>query len=168
MRAVDNRPADSSPPVNMPEQIPTHFLADDHFNDQRDDRFNDQCDDRIAAPEILHFERASHRIPFPESLYVVGLEIDPDEGQFNAASDRIVASGRDISADGISFRHEEPILHKFVAVGFRGAFGTKMLVVKLAWSQVIGHQDYLSSGGLIVKPRLSPDLKIDWGSMPST
>lgn len=160
MRAVDNRPAGSSPSVNMPDQISTHFLAEDQFNHQ--------CDDRIATPETLHFELASHRIPFPESLYVVGLEFDPDEGQFNAVSDRIVASGRDISADGIAFHHEERILHRFVAVGFREACETKMLVVKLAWSRVIGHRDYLSSGGLIVTPRLSPDLKINWGSMPSS
>lgn len=129
---------------------------------------NDQRGCQTLSPDSLCFSRDTHRVPFSETLHIVGLEIDPDDGQFVVTSDRFVAIGRDISSGGISFRHDGPIPHRFVAVSFREPFGTKTLVVKLSWSRFTGDRRYLSGGGIITKPQLNKEkLNIDRNSLPS-
>lgn len=111
--------------------------------------------------------RRFHRVAFPEPLHVVGLIIDPETGQFRVDSDRMVARGRDISVGGISFRHNEPLPHQFVAVSFRSPFGTKTLVAKLSWCRFAREGYYMSGGRLIDHPRGDIEFDIDWDLFPA-
>lgn len=114
-------------------------------------------------------DRRAHRIAFPETLHVVGLEINPDNGQFVAVTDGITAGGRDISVDGMSFQHDDLVPHRFVSVSFRSPIGTEMLVAKLSWCRFSREGHYVSGGRVIVEPQPQRDLEqtIDWDSRPA-
>jgi hypothetical protein len=109
-------------------------------------------------------DRRAHRVAFPETLHVVGLEINSDNGQFVAVTDVIIAGGRDISVDGISFQHKDPVPHRFVSVSFRSSLGTETLVAKLSWCRFSREGHYVSGGRLIVEPQRNLELSIDWDS----
>lgn len=113
-------------------------------------------------------DRRAHRIAFPETLHVVGLEINPNNGQFVAVADGIIAGGRDISVDGISFQHDDPVPHRFVSVSFRSPLGTETLVAKLSWCRFSREGHYVSGGRLIVEPQCNLEQTIDWDSVPAT
>jgi hypothetical protein len=112
-------------------------------------------------------DRRAHRVAFPEILHVVGLNTNSDTGQFVQVSEPIVASGRDISVDGISIRHEVPLPHRYVAVSYRSPFGTETLVAKLSWCRFEREGRYVSGGRLTVEPQLESELNIDWDSLES-
>jgi hypothetical protein len=101
-------------------------------------------------------DRRAHRVAFPATLHVVCLDMNSDTGQFSPASEAIIGQGRDISVDGISFQHDVPLPHKFVAVSFRSPLGTETLVAKLSWCRFARKDKYVSGGRLIVEPQLTP------------
>lgn len=107
-------------------------------------------------------DRRAHRVAFPEKLQIVGLSTNSDTGQFMRASEAIVASGRDISVDGISFRHEVALPYRYVAVRYRSPFGTETLVAKLSWCRFEREGHYISGGRLTVEPQLDSELDINW------
>ena len=111
-------------------------------------------------------DRRAHRVAFPETLHVVGLAMDPDSGQFVPVSEPVTAHGRDISVDGISFRHDEPLPHRYVAVSFRSPQGTETLVAKLSWCRFACKDNYISGGRLTFETSLNVELNIDWDSLP--
>jgi hypothetical protein len=112
-------------------------------------------------------DRRAHRVVFPPALHVVGLDMNSDTGQFTPVSEAIIAHGRDISVDGVSFQHDVPLPHKFVAVSFRSPFGTETLVAKLSWCRFAHKDRYVSGGRLTVEPQLNPQLTIDWDMVES-
>lgn len=128
---------------------------------------SDQRGCQILSPGALYFSRDTHRIPFYEPLYIVGLEIDPSNGQFVVAAEGHDASGRDISAEGISFRHDRAVPHRFVAISFRESFGTKTLVAKLSWCRFSRKAHYVSGGRLVKDAQLDTELNVDWDALPS-
>ena len=73
----------------------------------------------------------------------------------------ILVSGRDISVDGISFRHQVAIPHRYVAVRYRSSFGTETLVAKLSWYRFEREDHNISGGWLTVEPQLYFKLDID-------
>lgn len=107
-------------------------------------------------------DRRAHRVAFPQKLQVVGLSTNSDTGQFMPVSEAIVASGRDISVDGISFRHEVALPHRYVAVRYRSPFGTKTHVAKLSWCRFEREGHYISGGRLTGEPQLDSELDINW------
>lgn len=113
-------------------------------------------------------ERRAHRVAFPEVLHVVGLDTDADGKEFVAASNEIIARGRDISVDGLSFCHACHIPHRYVAVSFRSPFGTQTLVVKLLWCRFVRENDYTSGGQLVTNPAYNSDIEIDWNRIESS
>tara|TARA_R110002072_G_C7978996_1_gene536113 strand:- start:135804 stop:136256 length:453 start_codon:yes stop_codon:yes gene_type:complete len=110
-------------------------------------------------------DRRAHRVAFPETLHVVGLEMEPRSGQFVPVSEPVAARGRDISINGISFRHDEPLPHRYVAVSFRSPHGTETLVAKLSWCRFAGNDNYISGGRLVVETSLDAELNIDWNAL---
>jgi len=112
-------------------------------------------------------DRRAHRVAFPEVLHVVGLGTNSDTGQFMQVSEPIIASGRDISVDGISFRHEVPLPHRYVAVSYRSPFGTQTLVAKLSWCRFEREGNYVSGGRITVESQLDSELDIDWDVLES-
>lgn len=112
-------------------------------------------------------DRRAHRIAFPETLHVVGLTTDSATGQLIPAAEPIIAHGRDISVDGISFQHADPLPHRYVAVSFRSPFGTETLVARLSWCRFARENHYVSGGRLTVEPELNAELNIDWDSLPT-
>lgn len=112
-------------------------------------------------------DRRAHRVAFPETLLVVGLAQDSATGQFNPVTEPIVAQGRDISVDGISFQHADPIPHRYVAVRFRSPFGFETLVARLSWCRFTRENRYVSGGRLTVEPQLNMELGIDWDATPT-
>lgn len=110
-------------------------------------------------------ERRAHRVAFPELLHVVGLESDPQRNQFITAPEAVIANGRDISIDGISFCHSERIPHRYVAVSFCSPFGTQTLVAKLLWCRFVREKHYMSGGQLIANPAYHSDIDIDWSAI---
>ena len=112
-------------------------------------------------------ERRAHRVPFPETLHVVGLVRSSVDGRFVVDSEGFIARGRDISVGGISFRHDAPLPHRFVAVSFRSPFGTETLIAKLLWCRFTRQERYFSGGCLITEPQFSFKLNIDWDEIES-
>ncbi|MDA1165086.1 MAG: hypothetical protein O3B13_18470 [Planctomycetota bacterium] len=110
-------------------------------------------------------DRRAHRIAFPETLLVVGVDKDPRDGRFFAVSKGIVANGRDISIDGISFQHAGPVPHRSVAISFRSPTGTETLVAKLSWCRFSRDGRYVSGGRLIRDARYASESEIDWDSL---
>jgi hypothetical protein len=110
-------------------------------------------------------ERLAHRVAFPETLHVVGLRTCSGNGLFVADTDGIIARGRDISVGGISFRHDDLLPHRFVAVSFRSPFGTQILVAKLLWCRFAGEGHYMSGGQLVVEAQFHSELDIDWDAI---
>jgi len=112
-------------------------------------------------------DRRAHRVAFPETLRVVGLTADSATGQFIPVTEPIIAQGRDISVDGISFQHADPIPHRYVAVSFRSPFGFETLVARLSWCRFAGEDRYVSGGRLTVESQLNVELDIDWDAFPT-
>lgn len=109
-------------------------------------------------------DRRAHRIAFPETLHVVGMA-ESDSGQLVPATEPIVARGRDISVDGISFKHDEPLPHRYVAVSYRSPLGTETMIARLSWCRFAREDRYISGGRLTEVPQLNPELNIDWDSL---
>jgi hypothetical protein len=112
-------------------------------------------------------DRRAHRVAFPETLLVVGLATDSVTGQFIPVTEPIIAKGRDVSVDGISFQHADPLPHRYVAVSFRSPFGSETLVARLSWCRFAREDRYVSGGRLTVEPQLDAELNIDWDAMPT-
>lgn len=109
-------------------------------------------------------DRRAHRIAFPETLHVVGMA-ESDSGQLVPAAEPIIARGRDISVDGISFKHDEPLPHRYVAVSYRSALGTETMIARLSWCRFAREDRYVSGGRLTEVPQLNSELNIDWDSL---
>ena len=114
-------------------------------------------------PESLIHNRCGHRFAFSGKLSILGLERCESDGAFRAASDLIAAQGRDISAGGISFRHESPIPHRYVAISIRSSEGPETLVAKLTWCRYSRKGHYVSGGRFVTRPRLDPQMADDAG-----
>ena len=112
-------------------------------------------------------DRRAHRVAFPEMLLVVGLTADSATGQLIPATGPIIAHGRDISVDGISFQHANPLPHRYVAVSFRTPFGSETLVARLSWCRFTRENRYVSGGRLTVEPELNMELNVDWDEIPT-
>ena len=85
--------------------------------------------------------RGVHRIPFSGSLRLRGLNenLEPVDGE-------IVATARDISGDGISFRHDNPLPYRFVEVTYHAALGAVTRRAKLTWCRYAVEGFYVSGG----------------------
>jgi len=112
-------------------------------------------------------DRRAHRVAFPETLFVVGLTTDSNTGQFIPVTEPTIAQGRDISVDGISFQHADPIPHRYVAISFRSPIGSETLVARLSWCRFAREDRYVSGGRLTAKPQLNVELDIDWDALPT-
>ena len=89
----------------------------------------------------LIYSRRTHRVPFAESLTIRGLDesLNPVDREFTARS-------RDISAHGISFRHEGPLPYRFVELSYQTARGTITRRVRLTWCRYSVEGSYVSGG----------------------
>lgn len=112
-------------------------------------------------------DRRAHRVAFSETLYVVGLTVDSESDQFVPVSESVIARGRDISIDGISFQHDEPLPHRYVAISYRSPSGTETLVAKLSWCRFARKDNYVSGGRLTAETQLDHEFNIDWDALPT-
>lgn len=89
----------------------------------------------------LIYSRKTHRVPFTGELTIRGLDenLKPVDCEFAARS-------RDISADGISFRHDGPLPYRFVELSYQTARGLVTRRVRLTWCRYSAEGSYFSGG----------------------
>jgi len=93
--------------------------------------------------------RSSLRIPFAELLIVTPW----DEASRGPAGRSILADGRDLSEEGIAFRHRHQLPCRFAVVSYRGqtdveceAQFVESVLVRLLWCRFVRSGVYLSGG----------------------
>lgn len=89
----------------------------------------------------LVYSRRSHRVPFSGPLCLRGL----DEA-FEPVDEPLTATARDISGDGISFRHDGPLPYRFVELTSDTARGPVTRRAKLTWCRYSIDGFYISGG----------------------
>ena len=104
--------------------------------------------------------RMSPRVPFPQKICLIGLDERhcPD-------SEACLVDGRDISAEGISFKHFGMLPNRFVAMAFQTASGIQTVVVKLSWC-LFSREGCYTSGGRFVRSHATVAVPTDWESLP--
>ncbi|MDA0588556.1 MAG: hypothetical protein O2820_11765 [Planctomycetota bacterium] len=95
---------------------------------------------------LVHCRRV-HRIPFSGRLRLRGLNENHEPVDVE-----LVATGRDISGDGISFRHDNPLPYRFVEVTYNAALGTVTRRAKLTWCRYAVDGFYVSGGRFLRQP----------------
>lgn len=88
--------------------------------------------------------RRSHRIPLPQSVCLTGLD-----DSFRPCAAPVVVQGRDISVDGISFRHGQPLPFRYATVSLRTAHGIESAVCRLIWCRYSREGHYVSGGKFV-------------------
>ena len=108
---------------------------------------------------LIH-DRRSHRFPFEQTMCIVGLnqELQPE-------SSPVRVQGRDISIDGISFRHHSPISAKFISVTYQTAVGPESLIVKLSWCRFGRDGQYVSGGRFVREAPVPAQLVRQWDEL---
>ena len=94
----------------------------------------------------LAYARKAHRLPLDAQIQVRGL----DE-QLNPVGGDLTVRARDISSDGISFRHEGPMPYRFVEVILDTAKGPKPHRVRLTWCRYSVEGCYVSGGRFLLR-----------------
>jgi hypothetical protein len=91
--------------------------------------------------------RSSLRIPFTELIVVTPW----DEATRGPTGRAVLADGRDISEEGIAFRHRQPLPCRYAVVSYRGADpeearSVESVLVRLLWCRFVRGGNYLSGG----------------------
>ena len=101
-----------------------------------------------AAQQVLQ-TRSWHRLQFRKPILMTPLD---DETQLPIGESQMVA-GRDISVDGLSFMHSEPVAHRMVAMTFVGEPDLPLLpesiVLNLTWCRYCQDGVLLSGGSFV-------------------
>jgi hypothetical protein len=92
------------------------------------------------SASLVH-SRRSHRVPFSGPLGLRGL----DEA-LEPVDEPLTATARDISGDGISFRHDGPLPYRFVELTYDTARGPVTRRAKLTWCRYSIDGFYVSGG----------------------
>jgi hypothetical protein len=102
---------------------------------------------RQALQRPVKFERRGYgRIPLPLLLRVTPL----DQTRQRLDELATVVVGKDISPNGISFFHEQPLPHRRAIVTFEHPdVGTFTMEIDLGWCQFTGSGWYVSGGRLV-------------------
>ena len=108
----------------------------------------------------LDERRTSPRVPLQQKICLIGLDEHhcPD-------SAACLVDGRDISADGISFRHYGMLSNRFVAMAFHTAKGIETVVVKLSWC-LFSREGSYTSGGRFVRANATIEMPQNWELLP--
>lgn len=88
--------------------------------------------------------RQSHRVPLQQSVCLTGLD-----NQFRPAAAPIVVQGRDISVDGLSFLHGQPLPFRYATVSLQTARGVESIVCRLTWCRYSREGHYISGGKFV-------------------
>jgi|GEM_PF-1326709 len=113
------------------------------------------------SPRVLE-RRHDQRLPFPRRILYVPL---------CARSEQPIApprraAGRDISLQGISFEHRDPLPHTKVAVAFEMPEGlSPYLVTKLTWCRFTSGGAYLSGGPFLREYSAASFDAFDWNEI---
>ena len=103
--------------------------------------------------------RDAQRLPLGQDICFIGLN-----DQFQVTTAPLLMEGRDVSGQGLSFMHSQPITTRFAAVSFRVATGIETAIVKLSWCRFSRPGQYLS-GGKFVKHRPAMQVPSDWSDL---
>jgi hypothetical protein len=96
-------------------------------------RINHKC---VAG--IRHANRAVTRSPFCEVVWLI-----PDDGDLcGAFTDMVPVVGKDISTQGVSLIHNEPLADRRVVLGLEGAHGPSFIRATVEHSTSLGHGFY--------------------------
>ncbi|MBI1315048.1 hypothetical protein GC176_27470 [bacterium] len=101
--------------------------------------------------------RRSHRIPLPLSICLTGLD-----DQLQPCASPVVVRGRDISVDGISFLHGQPLPYRYAAVSIRTAAGIESSICRLTWCRYSREGHYISGGRFVRHIPASMIPPADW------
>ena len=104
--------------------------------------------------------RLSPRVPFQQRICLIGLDEHhcPDSGA-------CLVDGRDISAEGISFKHHDALPNRFVALSFQTGKGIETAFVKLSWC-LFSREGFYTSGGRFVRANATVDVPENWEALP--
>ncbi len=95
------------------------------------------------SASTIHGRRA-HRVPLPQSVCLTGLD-----DQFRPCAPPVVVQGRDISVDGLSFLHGQPLPYRYAAISLRTAQGVESAICRLTWCRYSREGHYVSGGKFI-------------------
>ncbi len=115
---------------------------------------------RWSANTDMAERRVSPRLPFHQRICLIGL----DE-QHRSDGEACVVEGRDISADGISFKHFSMLPNRFVAMAFETVKGFEIVVVKLSWC-LFSREGCYTSGGRFVRANAAIEVPQNWDALP--
>jgi hypothetical protein len=93
--------------------------------------------------------RSSLRIPFSDLIVVTPW----DEAARGPTGRSILADGRDISEEGVAFRHRQPLPYRYAVVSYRETDpqdgeprAVESVLVRLLWCRFVRGGSYLSGG----------------------
>jgi hypothetical protein len=89
---------------------------------------------------LAHCRRV-HRVPFSGTLNLRGLN-----NNFEPVDSEFTVTARDVSGDGISFRHESPLHYRFVELSYDSVRGQVTRRAKLTWCRYSIDGFYVSGG----------------------
>jgi hypothetical protein len=69
--------------------------------------------------------------------------------QFRPCAPPVVVQGRDISVDGLSFLHGQPLPYRYAAISLRTAQGVESAICRLTWCRYSREGHYVSGGKFI-------------------
>jgi hypothetical protein len=109
-----------------------------------------------ASAQLLQ-NRRWHRTPYRKPLVITPMDHEADV----ASAGSRLATGRDLSAGGLSFLHKHPLPHRIVAI----TFGLEpdmptAIVTRLTWCRFTRWGEY-QSGGKFLRTIESPEVDLD-------
>lgn len=138
---LNDSPAVSWLPMRTSTMIPAAPSSPDQCPAATDDLSSGSRASWHRSASLLYSRRA-HRIPFDGELEARGLDDDLQP----VTGSEFTAMARDISADGISFRHEGPLPYRFVELSYSTPRGPVTRRVRLTWCRYSA-RGYSISGG---------------------
>jgi len=101
--------------------------------------------------------RCAHRVPLPQSICLTGLD-----DQFRPCAAPAIVQGRDISVDGLSFLHGQPLPFRYANVALRTPRGIESIVCRLTWCRYSREGHYITGGKFVRHIPANPVSPTDW------
>ena len=161
---IDNRPS----PVPLVESIPSTQAASSVASSAlcRLDEISRLVETLVAAwydAPLVQQQRGKHRIPFDQPLALTPLD---DKTEEFIGQPQIVA-GRNLSLDGVSFSHEQPMPFRKIALTFALPDGeVESMVTRLRWCRFTRDGLYQSGGTFLRTIRSPIGSDVDWMLLP--
>ncbi len=169
--------------VTSPSGKRAHSTADTYRVTEWGDDFEAVSDgDSVSSVDLLAVDRSSHyatwhrfsqlvyarnavRIPYSRRIAVIPLD---DAGQ-PVIDEAVLVRGRDLSALGLSFDHDRPLVLRDAWIAFVEESGQARSIWKaeLKWCRFTRQGKYVSGGRLLHAGRFDAKLLANWRHFPA-